>query len=154
MVVVCITGGSESRRAALVTALMEELTDRGRSVSVAGHRAATLELDRPGKDSYEHRAAGARAVLIMSSKRWGLVQENPRTKQPTLGEMLARMSPVDVVLAPGFHDRRYPRLVLGEGGETLVVDRRKGDKMLLRLDNPAAIVDFIEQSRHCEPAPS
>jgi molybdopterin-guanine dinucleotide biosynthesis protein B len=152
--VVCITGGSERQRAALVTALVGELAGRGMSVSVADHRAARLDLDRPGKDSYEHRAAGARAVLIMSSKRWGLVQENPRPRRPTLEEMLARMSPVDIVLAPGFDAASRPRLVLSGKTETVAASSRVDGKILLRLDNPASIADFIERSRHCEPAPS
>src|ERR1700693_1484164 len=60
-----------------------------------------FDIDKPGKDSYEHRRAGATEVLVTSANRWALLHELRGAPEPDLGELLAKLAPVDVVLCEG-----------------------------------------------------
>src|ERR1700760_4376057 len=66
-------------------------------------------MDRPGKDTYRHREAGAQEVLVASGTRWALLHEviGP---EPDLPELLARMQPVDLVLVEGYKPPPSPKL--------------------------------------------
>lgn len=100
-----ILGADEAARAAFVTDLIAALSSRGRAVSVLGRVAPDLEFDRPGKDSYKHRAAGARDVAVISPACYRVIHEAaPTESEPKLAALLARLSPVDVVLALGFDE--------------------------------------------------
>ena len=69
-----------------------------------------FDLDQPGKDSHEHRPAGATEVLIGSSARFALMHELRGAPEPSLAELLARLAPVDLVLIEGFKRDRHPKL--------------------------------------------
>ncbi len=98
-----LVAADEAARDALATALIGALARRGRAVSVLSRVAPDLELDRPGKDSHRHRAAGARDVAVISAARYAVIHEaRPSEREPDLTFLLARMRPVDVVLALGF----------------------------------------------------
>ncbi len=68
-----------------------------------------MELDRPGKDSFRHREAGAEEVLLVGGERWALLRETP-AGPPDLATLAARLSPVDLVLVEGFRAHDFPRL--------------------------------------------
>ncbi len=100
-----IAGWSGAGKTTLIEAVLPLLRQAGLSVSTIKHAHHGAELDRPGKDSWRHREAGAREVLIATPDRWALMHEHDGA-EPDLPELLARMSPVDLVLVEGF--RRYP----------------------------------------------
>ena len=100
-----IAGWSGAGKTTLIEAVLPLLRQAGLSVSTIKHAHHGAELDRPGKDSWRHREAGAREVLIATPDRWALMHEHGGV-EPDLHELLARMSPVDLVLVEGF--RRYP----------------------------------------------
>ncbi|MSO73772.1 MAG: hypothetical protein EXQ99_01280 [Alphaproteobacteria bacterium] len=105
MRVVQILGANESARAAFVTELIGALSSQGQTVSVLGRVAPKVDFDRPGKDSHRHRAAGARDVAVISAARYSVIHEaKPAEPEATMATLLARMSPVDVVLAMGFDE--------------------------------------------------
>ncbi len=105
-----LTGGSGEDKAELLAALVPSFRARGLSVSLARFINHPFELDRPGKDSHAHRAAGANEVLALSSRRWALLHENRPPVRPDLDALLARMTPADLVFAVGFHDHPHERL--------------------------------------------
>ena len=105
-----ITGWSGSGKTTLIKSLIPEIKARGFSVSTIKHAHHTFDVDKPGKDSFEHRRAGACEVLISSSKRWVLMHENNNDNEPSLGELLKKLQRNDLVLVEGFKNEPYPKL--------------------------------------------
>ena len=104
-----IAGWSGSGKTTLVVKLLPELVGRGLSVSTIKHAHHSFDVDKPGKDSYEHRAAGAAEVMVSSAHRWALMHENRNVPEPALDSLVAHMAPVDLLLIEGFkagsHDK-------------------------------------------------
>jgi molybdopterin-guanine dinucleotide biosynthesis protein B len=69
-----------------------------------------FDIDRPGKDSYRHREAGASEVLLSCNDRWALMHERREEVEVTLDELLAHLSPCDLVLIEGFKQEPIPKL--------------------------------------------
>jgi molybdopterin-guanine dinucleotide biosynthesis adapter protein len=105
-----LAGWSGSGKTTLVTRLIPALVRYGISVSTVKHAHHEFDIDRPGKDSFRHREAGATEVLIGSATRWALMHENRGGREPTLDELLAHMSRVDLVLVEGFKRDPIPKL--------------------------------------------
>ena len=105
-----LAGWSGSGKTTLLATVIPELVRRGLTVSTIKHAHHEFDVDRPGKDSYAHRAAGASEVLISSSRRFALMHELRGAAEPTLQELLARMSPVDLTLVEGFKDYPHSKL--------------------------------------------
>src|SRR5579864_6192129 len=105
-----ITGASGSGKTTLITALLPVLRARGLRVSTVKHAHHGFDMDRPGKDSWQHRAAGAEEVMVVSAGRWALLREMPDCDEIGLDAVLARMSAVDLVLVEGFGKDPLPKL--------------------------------------------
>src|SRR5215218_4763102 len=102
MKVIGIAGWSGAGKTTLLTRVIPLLAARGLRVSTIKHAHHGFDVDQPGKDSHSHRIAGATEVLIGSSTRFALVHELRGAAEPTLHELLARMSPVDLVIVEGY----------------------------------------------------
>ncbi|MBT5373116.1 MAG: molybdopterin-guanine dinucleotide biosynthesis protein B, partial [Rhodospirillaceae bacterium] len=61
-----MAGWSGSGKTTLLTRLLPELIGRGYRVSTIKHTHHNVEVDKPGKDSYAHRKAGATEVMVGS----------------------------------------------------------------------------------------
>lgn len=109
MQVLGIIGWSGSGKTTLLAALIPLLRARGLSVSTIKHAHHGFDMDRPGKDTYRHRAAGAHEVLVATGQRWALLHEVDGP-EPLLPELLAHMAPVDLVLVEGFKTHEFPKL--------------------------------------------
>ncbi len=96
------SGWSGSGKTTLLRQLIPVLVARGLRVSTVKHAHHAFDVDRPGKDSFVHREAGATEVMIGSAARWALMHEHRGDSEPDLPELLARMSTVDLVLVEGF----------------------------------------------------
>lgn len=105
-----LAGWSGSGKTALMVRLLPELVRRGVRVSTMKHAHHDFEIDKPGKDSFEHRLAGAEEVLITGRKRWALLHENRTDAEPAMDVLIARMSPVDLLLIEGFKRYGHPKL--------------------------------------------
>jgi molybdopterin-guanine dinucleotide biosynthesis protein B len=79
-------------------------------VSTLKHAHHAFDVDTPGKDSHNHRLAGASEVLVSSARRWALMHELRGDAEPTLRELLAHLSPVDLVIVEGFKREAHPKL--------------------------------------------
>ena len=101
-----IAGYSGSGTTTLLEKLIPQLTSRGLKVSVIKHAHHGFDIDRPGKDSYRHREAGASEVLLSCNDRWALMHERRDEAEVTLDELLAHLSPCDLVLIEGFKQAR------------------------------------------------
>jgi molybdopterin-guanine dinucleotide biosynthesis protein B len=86
------------------------LAQRGLRVATLKHAHHAFDVDQPGKDSYEHRKAGACEVIVSSTRRWVQMHEVGTGAEATLAELLRRLSPCDVVLVEGFKTERHPKL--------------------------------------------
>ena len=134
----------------MATQLIRTLTGRGRRVAVIAASAGPLAVDTPGKDSYEHAAAGASDVVVVSGRRWARVHRNDPPAPPRLAALAGMVEGAEVLLALGFDDKAALRLTVerGSGGGSCTAPRVLADDgrgPALRLDNPEAIADLIER---------
>ena len=152
-----IVGWSGSGKTTLLVALLPLLRARGLSVSTIKHAHRGFDMDRPGKDTFRHRAAGAHEVLIASNTRWALLHEIAGP-EPTLPELLTKLDPVDLVLVEGFKTYPFPKLevhrpALGkppiwpDAPDVVAVASDApldpGPRALLPLNDPAAVTHWI-----------
>lgn len=166
-----LAGWSGSGKTTLAVKLIPALTARGLTVSTMKHAHHSFDVDQPGKDSYEHRRAGAAEVLVTSAERWALMRELHGAPEPTMDELIARMNPVDLVLVEGFKREPHDKLEIfrAAGGRpplchedphiVAIASAEPDDAALagielprLPLDDAAAIADFI--IAHCGLGPS
>src|SRR5215471_6645678 len=105
-----LAGWSGSGKTTLMTALIPEFVSRGVTVSTLKHAHHGFDVDQPGKDSWRHRQAGAREVMISSQRRWALMHELRGAPEPALDELVRRMSPVDLLLVEGFKRHPHPKI--------------------------------------------
>ena len=125
-----LTGWSGSGKTTLITALIPALRARGRTVSTIKHAHHSFDIDKPGKDSFVHRQAGAEEVLISSTQRWALMRELRGEPEPPLSELLTRIAPVDLVLIEGFKRETHPKIE---------IHRAVVGKPLLYPDDPQVV---------------
>ena len=105
-----LAGWSGSGKTTLLAKLLPALIDRGRTVSTIKHAHHSFDVDQPGKDSHTHRLAGASEVLVSSANRWALMHELRGAAEPTLRDLVTRLSPVDLVIVEGFKTHSHPKL--------------------------------------------
>lgn len=152
-----VIGWKNSGKTSLMERLVAEITARGFSVSTVKHVHHDVDLDQPGKDTYRHRQAGAREVVLASKDRFALMVEH-RGPEPDLAAVLARLAPVDLVLVEGYKRdshrkvevwRRETGQPLIQTGDPLVRAVATDDADLalpvpvLNLNDTAAVADFI-----------
>ena len=152
-----IAGWSGSGKTTLVVALLPILRARGLSVSTVKHAHDGFDMDRPGKDSFRHREAGAREVLVASGTRWALLHELP-DGEPSLADLLTHLSPVDLVLVEGFKAYPFAKIEIfrpASGKPPIWPDQPDivavasdaelpgCDRKVLALDRPEEIAGFI-----------
>lgn len=105
MKVLGITGFSGAGKTTLIEQLIASLKRRGLRVSVIKHVHHEFDVDRPGKDSWRHRQAGAFEVLLASQQRLALMREFEVTHRPTVHQLIAELyQGADWVLLEGFRD--------------------------------------------------
>jgi molybdopterin-guanine dinucleotide biosynthesis protein B len=110
MRIIGLAGWSGSGKTTLVTKVIPVLVRRGLKVATVKHAHHEFNTDQPGKDSWQHRQAGASEVAIVSSRRWAIVHELGDEAEPPLLDMLAKLSPVDLVIVEGFKRQSLPKL--------------------------------------------
>ena len=102
MKVIGLAGWSGAGKTTLLTRAIPHLIARGLRVSVIKHAHHKFDVDVPGKDSWLHREAGAEEVLVSSGKRWALMHELRDAREPSVLELLKKMSRVDLVVIEGY----------------------------------------------------
>jgi len=110
MRVIGLAGWSGAGKTTLIVKLIPCLRARGLTVSTLKHAHHEFDIDKPGKDSFLHREAGATEVLVASANRFALMHELRGAPEPCLAELLARLSPVDLVLVEGYKRDAHPKI--------------------------------------------
>ncbi len=123
-----IVGWKNSGKTGLVERLVSEFVSRGLTVSTVKHAHHRVDVDQEGTDSHRHRQAGAREVMLASSGRWALMHELGDAPEPTLEELLDRLSPVDLVLVEGYKRSAHPKVE---------AHRRATGSPLIAVDDPS-----------------
>ena len=157
MKVLGIVGWSGCGKTGLIVALLPLLRQAGLRVSTVKHAHHGFDMDRPGKDSYRHREAGAHEVLVATADRWALLHE-VTGPEPELPELLNKLDQVDLVLVEGFKRHPFPKIevfrpALGkppiwpEESSIIAVASDEnpptGGRIALPLNDPAAITAWI-----------
>lgn len=162
-----IAAFSGTGKTTLLTKLLPELNQRGLRVAVVKHAHHNFDIDKPGKDSYEIREAGAQQMLIASSRMMALMEKNADgDTDPRLAELLPRLdsSKLDLILVEGFKHEAIqkvelhrpslgkpllfkddPQIIAIAGDETIA---DSDDLVCLDINNIPAFADFIEQFMH------
>jgi molybdopterin-guanine dinucleotide biosynthesis adapter protein len=132
-----VIGWKNSGKTGLMERLVSEITGRGFSVSTVKHVHHTVDLDQPGKDTYRHRQAGAREVVLASADRLAVMVEH-RGPEPELPAVLARMAPVDLILVEGYKRDAHPKVEVWreETGHPLI---QPGDPLVRAVATDAAL---------------
>jgi molybdopterin-guanine dinucleotide biosynthesis adapter protein len=151
-----VIGWKNSGKTSLMERLVADITGRGFSVSTVKHVHHDVDLDQPGKDTFRHRQAGAREVVLASADRLAILVEH-RGPEPELPAVLSRLSPVDLVLVEGYKRDAHPKVEVwrAETGQPLI---QPGDPLVravatdatltlpvpvLDLNDTTAVADFI-----------
>lgn len=151
-----ITGYSGSGKTTLLEQLIPQLTAKGLRVSVIKHSHHNAQIDKPGKDSWRMKDAGAAQVIMACDQRWALMTETP---QPvSLAYLSAQFDPqlTDLILVEGFKQEPIAKILLHRQGMTkplpeidenviaLATDYPlKSSVPLLDINHIAQIADFI-----------
>ncbi|GLH72261.1 molybdopterin-guanine dinucleotide biosynthesis protein B [Geothrix limicola] len=166
MKVMGIVGWSGSGKTSLLVELLPILCGMGLKVSTMKHAHHRFDVDKPGKDSFRHREAGASEVLVVTSSRWVLMHESREEPEPSIEALIERMTPVDLLLIEGFKTHHHPKLEIhreSEGkpllypGDPEIVAVASDTKLpgqtipQLDLNDPAAIARFILNHTGLEP---
>lgn len=152
-----VTGWKNAGKTGLMERLVAEITGRGLTVSTVKHAHHGVDVDQKGTDSYRHRIAGASEVLLASGQRVAIMQELRGAPEPPLANLLARLSPVDLVLIEGFKREAHPKLEAhrAEAGHDLMAPDNASIRAVasdtaldlavpvLDLNDTKAIADFI-----------
>jgi molybdopterin-guanine dinucleotide biosynthesis protein B len=152
-----VTGWKNSGKTGLMERLIAEFTARGFSVSSIKHAHHSVDVDHPGKDSHRHRMAGANEVILATRSRVAIMQELRGAEEPSLADLLARLSPVDLVLIEGYKRDRHPKIECRrcETAQTLIAmddptihaiasdEPIEIDRPVFDLNDTGAIADFI-----------
>lgn len=168
MKVVGLCGASGAGKTTLAEQLLLGLRAAGQRVSTIKHTHHDFQIDRPGKDSWRLRAAGAYEVLIASDRRWAKIRELEQPVEPDVHGLIAELDACDWVLIEGFrhaelrkleiwraavdrpplypHDPRVCAVVTDE--PTLLPEPTR--LPVLRLDQPQLVVDhlLLHAARH------
>ena len=110
-----LAGWSGSGKTTLCTKLIENFTKIGINVGTLKHAHHKFDIDKPGKDSYNLRKAGARPMIISSKERFALIQENDQKEEKSLFEMLEIFSknPIrkcDIIIVEGYKNENIQKL--------------------------------------------
>ena len=150
-------GWSGSGKTTLVEQVIGLLEARGLVVSLIKHAHHDFDIDYPGKDSWRHRHAGCREVLVTGGKRWAVMHELRGRDELSLNEALAQLSPCDLVLVEGFKRQPIPKIEIyrAEIGKPLLFPDdpniiavasdvpQTTSLPQLDLNDPAAVAGFI-----------
>lgn len=160
--VLAIAAWSGTGKTTLLKAIIPALCARGIRPGLIKHTHHDMDIDTPGKDSYELRKAGAAQTLVASSQRWALMTETPDQENVDLSYLISRMdhSLLDLVLIEGFKHEAVAKILLfrsdaGRDISNLTLDEYviavASDVSLplhipvLDINDTEEIADFIQQ---------
>lgn len=152
---------SGTGKTTLLKQLIPLLNERGIRPGLIKHTHHDVDIDTPGKDSYELRKAGAAQTIVANTNRWALMTETPEQKELDLHWLASRMDSksLDLILVEGFKHEAIPKILLYRDGLKHSVTEIEIDSHViaiasdvkipdvqipvLDINSPAQIADFI-----------
>ncbi|HBU6133216.1 molybdopterin-guanine dinucleotide biosynthesis protein MobB [Enterobacter sp. 168J2] len=112
--VLAISAWSGTGKTTLLKKLIPVLCVKGLRPGLIKHTHHHMDVDKPGKDSYELRKAGAAQTMVASNQRWALMTETPDEAPLDLAYLVSRMdhATLDLVLVEGFKHEAVPKILL------------------------------------------
>ncbi len=153
-----VVGWKNAGKTTLVERLVGEISGRGFTVSTVKHTHHKVDVDQKGKDSWRHRQAGARQVILSSSARWAIMTELKGMPETPLKDLLAHLAPVDLVIVEGYKRDDHPKIETwrAETGQPLIARDDPTVRLIATNDTPegasqpviglndiAGVADFI-----------
>jgi molybdopterin-guanine dinucleotide biosynthesis adapter protein len=114
--VIGVTGWKNSGKTTLVEKLVAHFSGMGLRIATIKHAHHEFDIDHAGTDSFRHRKAGARETAIVSARRWALMHELEAEGEPPLAEVLARLSPCDLVIVEGYKREGHAKIEVRRSG--------------------------------------
>ena len=154
--IVSIVGKSNSGKTTLIERLIPALKARGYRIATIKHAGHAFDVDRPGKDSHRHKAAGAAAVMVASAGRIALVKD---VIEPSLDDLAAYLQDADLIITEGYKRADKPKIEICRRQRSpaplclddpnlvaLVTDAAgaTGTAPVFGLDDIEALADFLE----------
>ena len=127
MNIVHITGRSKNGKTALIVELIEEMTRRGLKVGTLKHSGHAHELDKPGKDSYLHRQAGAVPVAVSTTNQMAVFLPRDPGENP-FDRLFTLFCDCDIVLVEGYINGPGKKIEVWRAGldkAPLFIERRE-----------------------------
>ncbi len=106
--IISIVGYSGSGKTTLMEKLIGELTRRGYRVGSIKHDVHGFQMDKPGKDSWRHKQAGACTTVISSPYQIGMVMDVDHDHKPD--ELRKFFHNVNVILTEGYKKQNRPKV--------------------------------------------
>lgn len=160
--IIGIAGWKKSGKTTLTVRLVDEFTRRGLRVATVKHAHHEFQVDDGETDSARHRRAGAQETAVIGGKRWAIVHELRDEPEPDFAEVIAWLSPADLILVEGYKTAPIPKI---EARRAAQFDKRPlcdedplvvaiatdhavhgAQVPVMHLDDVAAIADMIERT--------
>ena len=163
--VIAFIGKPDSGKTTLLEKLIPELRHRGYRIGTIKHHVHTFEMDKPGKDTWRHKQAGASTVALSSPTGLGIIRDVD--EDLTLEELLGRYyGDIDLVITEGYKRLTLPKIEVfrsalheeplpgrDETWVAMVSDTAgAADLPCFPLDDVMGLADFLE-SRFIKPFP-
>ncbi len=136
-----IAGWKNSGKTTLTERLVAAIASRGFRVATVKHAHHGFDIDQPGTDSHRHRSAGASEVALVSGRRWAIMHELRDEAEPTLDEILDRLSPCDIVLVEGYKRAPHPKIELRRTAAARGERLADGDANVVAIASDAPVAD-------------
>ena len=135
-----IVGWKNSGKTTLVESLVKCITDQGYQVSTIKHAHHSFDIDQEGTDSFRHRKAGAKEVILSSRKRWALINELIGEPEKDFDFLVSSISPTDLILVEGFKEEKFNKIeVIKSANKKIPI--YKSDNDILAIVSDFQILD-------------
>ncbi len=152
---------SGSGKTTLITQLIPILKQNNLRIGLIKHSHHNFAIDKPGKDSFRFREAGADTVMLVSRQRRAIITEIADQQEPHLDDQFAHLdqTALDLILVEGFKAEKFPKIevhrtslgkpllyhqdptVIAVASDTLL--NLPASVIALDLNTPSMIADYI-----------
>jgi len=132
MKIIGIIGWKNSGKTFFAQKIIKCLTDKGLNVASIKRAHHDFDIDQPNTDSYLHRKAGSKQVIVSSAKRWVKITELNNQKEKKLNDLLNELDNTEVVIIEGFKEELHPKIE--------IIHKSKNDYLFNKIQNVIALV--------------
>lgn len=153
---------SGTGKTTLLVKLLPLMRLQGLRVAMIKQTHHDFEIDKPGKDSFEMRKAGANQVMLASNRRCAVITEYEESEEPGLVELIDRLDleSLDLIMVEGFKHLPFAKIELHRPatGKKLIFpdddsvvavasdeNLHTGNLPLLNINEPEEVAGFINR---------